>query len=224
LAVLFLLAYIPLSILFINRYFDLRHIHFKQSEKVSTLQKKVMSNQKALLKSRDHAALLEEYIRRLEKGETEETQTAEEEKSQDDRAGKIVASTRKQGEALPKTTDIVSIEDMVIKKQDSRITVDFRLVNVQQGEDPVGGYVHIIAKAEGADTSNLRTFPYERLINGMPENYRRGQLFLIQRFKPIKGRFDLTPNADPPSIFQVLVYDQSGLLILEEGFEANYEP
>jgi hypothetical protein len=53
-------------------------------------------------------------------------------------------------------------------------------------------------------------------------NFRRGQLFLIQRFKPVHGRFYLTSTSEPPTALRVLVYDQSGLLILEREFEVSH--
>jgi len=219
---LFLVLYIPLSVFLINRYFVLRSVHQHESAKLSVLEKDATKHQKALLRSREHIAFLEEYIATLEKGELQESpsdSTKEPKTASTDRVG----VTTKAKEKSFKNAGIVRIEDMVITKEDSRLEIEFRLVNTHQGEEAVGGYVHIIAKEGGRDNPQLRTFPYEELVNGIPENYRRGQLFLIKWFKPVLGRFDLMPESDPPSSLLILVYDRSGVLILEEEFEVQNE-
>lgn len=219
---LFFILYIPISVFFINRYFVLRSVHNNQSTKLSLLEKETARDQKALLRSREHIAFLEEYVNSLEKGKEKDSQTTGTETPQTAASGMVAVNTTKAEQPLSKNAGIVSIENMVITKDDSRIEVEFKLVNTQQGEEAVGGYVHIIARAEG-DNPQLWTFPYERLVNGFPENYRRGQLFLIKWFKPVQGRFDLPPRSDPPSSIKILVYDQSGILILEDVFEVKNE-
>jgi len=48
----------------------------------------------------------------------------------------------------------------------------------------------------------------------MPVNYRKGQIFLIQKFKQIRARLNLGAPSESPSSLKVLVYDQSGEIIL----------
>jgi hypothetical protein len=220
---LFLVFYIPFSVFIINRYFVLRNVHQLQSSKMSLLQKDAADHQKALLRSREHIAFLEEYIASLENGELQERPSASTKKPKTASAGTAGVSPQKSEESSFKNAGIVHIEDMVIAKEGSRLEIEFRLVKTEQGEEAVGGYVHIIAKEGGPDTPQLRTFPYEELVDGLPENYRRGQLFLIKWFKPIEGRFDLRPESDPPSSIRILVYDRSGALILEDEYEVPNE-
>ena len=220
---LFLVLYIPFSIFVINRYFVLRSVHEHQSAKLSVLENDAAKHQKTLLRSREHIAFLEEYIDSLEKGEVQENPSNTAKEPETPSAGTVGASTTQAQEEPPKSAGIVQIEDMVISKQDSKLEIEFRLVNTQQGEEAVGGYVHIIAKQGEGDNPQLRTFPYEELVNGLPENYRRGQLFLIKWFKPVQGRFDLSPGSDPPSCIRILVYDRSGVLLLEDEFEVQHE-
>jgi hypothetical protein len=222
---LFLVLYIPFSIFVINRYFVLRSVHEHQSAKLSVLEKDASMHQKTLLRSREHIAFLEEYIDSLEKGEVQDnpSNTAKEPETASAGAATVGASTTQAQEEPLESAGIVHIEDMVISKQDSKLEIEFRLVNTQQGEEAVGGYVHIIAKQGEGDNPQLRTFPYEKLVNGLPENYRRGQLFLIKWFKPVQGRFDLGPGSDLPSSIRVLVYDRSGVLLLEDEFEVQHE-
>jgi hypothetical protein len=220
---LFLVLYIPFSIFVINRYFVLRSVHEHQSAQLSVLEKDAAKHQKTLLRSREHIAFLEEYIASLEKGELQESPSEQTKGTETAATGKDRVSSAQAPEASRKNTGIVDIEDMVISKEDARLEIEFRLVNTSQGEEAVGGYVHLIAKQGEGDNPQLRTFPYEELVNGFPENFRRGQLFLIKWFKPIQGHFDLSPGSEPPSSIRVLVYDRSGVLILEDEFEVQHE-
>ena len=220
---LFLILYIPFSIFVINRYFVLRNVHEHQSTQLSMLEKEAAGHQKTLLRSREHVAFLEEYIASLEKGELQENPSNATREPETAPVGTVGESATQAQEGSLKNAGIVDIEDMVISREDSALEIEFRLVNTTQGEEAVGGYVHIIAEQGEGDNPQLRTFPYEELVNGFPQNYRRGQLFLIKWFKPIQGRFDLSPGSDTPSSIRILVYDRSGILILEDEFEVQHE-
>jgi hypothetical protein len=222
---LFLVIYIPLSVFIINRYFALRSAHQHQASTLSALETDAVIYQKALLRAREHVGFLEEYINTLEKGELQEnpsTGAKEPVTASADTTG-VGTGVAKAEENSFENGGLVRIEDMVITKEDSKLEIAFKLVNAQQGEETVGGYVHIIAKEGGHDNPQFRTFPYEELADGLPKNYRRGQLFLIKWFKPVQGRFDLRPESDPPSSIQVLIYDRSGDLILDDEFEVQNE-
>ncbi|MFX0202644.1 MAG: hypothetical protein ACFFCW_41605, partial [Candidatus Hodarchaeota archaeon] len=71
--------------------------------------------------------------------------------------------------------------------------------------------------------SKFWSYPKEILKNGLPHNYKKGELFIIKRFKPIHGRIDLGSPDETPSIIRVLVYDQSGALILKKEFAVGNE-
>jgi hypothetical protein len=218
-AVVFFILYIIASIFIANRYFDLRRTKIVQSEMIKQLEDDALKKRKSLQRTTQKVAILEEYIRNLEapkEREAESVKDANQKASQAYRAAGPVADDRDREEA---SASIVDIKNMVIQKEGPAITINFRVVNLQPTENPIGGYIHLIAKGkDGSGTPEL-TFPYEELRNGIPVNFRRGQLFLIQRFKPIQGRFDLAPNSEPPSVIKVLVYDQAGGLILEREFE-----
>lgn len=116
---------------------------------------------------------------------------------------------------------LVDIRDLEMRKEGDLLMVDFKLVNLDSGEKAVGGYVHTIANIEVSAPLQQLSYPVEKLKEGMPVNYRRGQPFLIQRFRPMKARFDLTNTAQPPSSIRFIVYDQSGKLMLEKAFEVK---
>jgi hypothetical protein len=46
-------------------------------------------------------------------------------------------------------------------------------------------------------------------------------VFTIQRFKPIQGRFNLGQSLESPSSVRVLIYDQSGAILLLKEFEVS---
>ena len=212
---LFLLAYLPLSVLAINRYLELRYIHSAQSETLAARVKEVEDQRKAMIRSNEHLAFLQEYARHLE-------ETAE----QVMEASKTEKPAAKRAEAAPpekaaKGREAVSIESLVIQKQGSRMLVSFRLANLQPGDNPVTGYLHILAKGTLSDPPKEWIYPQGKVVNGFPENYRHGQVFTIHRFKPIQGHFNLGPGSETPSSVRVLIYDPSGAILLQKDFEVS---
>ena len=214
-AALFLLAYLPLSVLAINRYLDLRHSHSVQSETVTLLEKELEEHRKALVRSNQHMAFLQDYVRHLEETSEQATESSKPEKP----AAKRAESGS--GEKVPKGQDTVSIEDLAIQRQGSRMLVSFRLVNMQPGDSSVSGYLHILARGKPSDSPKEWAYPQGKVVNGFPENYRSGQVFTIQRFKPIQGRFNLGQSLESPSSVRVLIYDQSGAIMLQKDFEVS---
>ena len=214
-AALFLLAYLPLSVLAINRYLDLRHSHSVQSETVTLLEKELEEHRKALVRSNQHMAFLQDYVRHLEETSEQATESSKPEKPPAKRA------ESGSGEKVPKGQDTVSIEDLAIQRQGSRMLVSFRLVNMQPGDSSVSGYLHILARGKPSDSPKEWAYPQGKVVNGFPENYRSGQVFTIQRFKPIQGRFNLGQSLESPSSVRVLIYDQSGAIMLQKDFEVS---
>jgi hypothetical protein len=236
-ATLFLILYIPFSVFIINNYIGLYRANRTRSTNVEQLEKDVIKGQKDLGRVRQHVALLEDYIRHLEdpqEQQKEKSPTPENADTKEKSAPRKVEIIREQtvisdvesppGDSEEEMQPIgaVDIKEMIIQKEGARMSVEFKLVNMNPGETAVGGYIHLIAMGNNPNPPPEWTFPRVQLEEGIPINFRRGQLFLIQRFKPVHGRFFLTPNSEPPTALKVLVYDQSGLLILEREFEVSH--
>jgi hypothetical protein len=219
LASIFLFVYIIASIFIINDYFDLREANNTQSERIKQLEHELVKINKTLLRSKQHLAVLEDYINNADTGDGQGTRL-ERNRDQKDR-GTIggAKNVSNKGELEESSEIAVDITDFVIQKEGYLLTVDFRLVNLQRGKGPVQGYIHMIAKSDKTNSPPEWTYPRQRISDGIPVNYRRGQLFHIQRFKPVKGRFNLVPNSEIPTDIKVLIYNQSGQLILEKEFE-----
>ena len=224
----FILLNIIATIYFGNRFFDLRHTKSLQSERIKELEDEAAKDLKTIHRNEQHMAILEEYIRNLESP-----------KDQQASANKSIFLRRESPSPAPvpakvperkppdtqsteaPSTQIVDVRDVDIKKEGSELTVNFRVVNLRELDNPIGGYIHMIAVGKDGYSPSAWTFPNEELRDGVPTDFRRGQLFLIQRYKPIEGNFYLSANADPPSAVKVLVYNQTGILLLEKEFEVS---
>jgi hypothetical protein len=209
-AVLFFAAYLLVSLYMINSYLQLSQSSEKEYEKTRQLEEEAAVGKKNLLRTRQHVALLEDYIRRMEGG-TEQASSSAKEPSPEEVA--------RAGRSRAPAAALVDVTDMVIQKEGSRITATFKLVNTQPGEGAVGGYVHLVATDRRTTPPREWTYPPEKLQNGLPVNYRNGQIFLINRFKQIQNRFSLGSASESPGVLRLLVYDQAGDIILQREFE-----
>jgi hypothetical protein len=234
---LFLILYIPFSVFIINHYIGLYRANRTHSTEVEQLEEEVIKGQKDLGRVRQKVVLLEDYIRHLEgpegqqiekrpppeKANTKEKNTPRKvEIIREQTVISDVESPAADSEEEIKPIGAVDIKEMIIQREGARMNVEFKLVNMSPGETAVGGYIHMIAMGNDPNPPPEWTFPRVQLEQGIPVNFRRGQLFLIQRFKPVHGRFFLAPDSEPPTALKVLVYDQSGLLILEREFEVSH--
>lgn len=220
----FFLLYVVLSLFAINRYFGQQREKDNQSEKLIYLEEDNARYKSDHQKAERRIAILEDYIadienRLKEKGERILQQNLQPEKEANEEKGEEEIAPPPQ--ASPNR--VAEIQDLVIRKEASRMSVDFRLVNLSPNDEAIGGYVHIIALNRETEPPQQLSYPYVDLKNGMPVNYKRGQPFLIQRFKPMQARFNLTLISIPPSVIHILVYDHEGALLLNEEFEVSNE-
>lgn len=220
---LFFLIYIPASIFIIHKHFDLHRKHVTQSKRIVLLEKEFSEGKKSIHRFEQHIAVLKDYIANLEKRRERENvgAPAKGEDLRDRRAALNLGNGPRDRDEGEFSANVVDVKDMVIRREESRVTVDFKLVNTRPGEKVVRGYLHIIAMGENADPPPEWTYPKERIENGFPWNFRRGHLFLIKSFKPIHRKFDLLSDSEYPTAVKVLVYDRAGMLILKKEFEVS---
>ncbi|MFC1580395.1 hypothetical protein ACFL4N_05720 [Thermodesulfobacteriota bacterium] len=222
LALVFFLAYLTCSAVAFNEYFRLRRqngLQFQMIEKQKMLAEK---DQKVLVRSKQHIDLLEDYIRTLEEQKETKTTTIRTTAPPAQKTPPTEVAATRPEEPEEITSTLVDIKDLVIQKELTRMRVSFKLVNALPAGKPVGGYYHMIAKGDSPNPPENWIYPQQELENGLPVNFKRGRVFLIQRFKPISWGFDI--SAGFPNAIMVLVYDQSGDLILKKSFEVNNEP
>lgn len=221
---LFIVIYLPVSILIVNAYFFLRIDNQRRAKVIHSLKSQLNQTQKDLLVSNQHLDLLKTFIEDIETGGVKPTASSPPKSNEVKTAPRAVEASlpdetnedkEKEGEVL------VDVQEMIIKAAESKIGVEFKLVNIKAGTEAVKGYVHLMAMADRENVSEEQTYPREKVENGNPVNYRRGLPFFIERFKPYNHEFQFKPGQAAPTTVRVLVYDQSGSIILDKEFVAN---
>jgi hypothetical protein len=218
-AVFFFAAYIPFSVYLVNRFLELRHANFAQRERIERLERDLLRSEHAVSKSREYIVFLEDYVLQTEKS-TEGA--AEPAKTPEKRAAAV--APKPSDEQAREQDQKVSIQDLVIDKQGGKLAVNFKLVNLLPGDTAIGGYVYMMAKSKDSPPRQEWTYPQVKLVDGLPETFRRGKVFLVQRFKPMQGKLTVGSGQDAPAILEILVYDQAGNMMLQKDFEIPPTP
>jgi len=198
-ASLFLFLYIVATIFLTNAFFSASRTTKIQARTIATLTGELGKKREALERSRQHSALLEEYLK--------------DEKEQTPEPMSMVDYTES---SFPKA---VEINDLTVKRNRSALQLDFKLINTQPQEEPIGGYIFVLASLKGSERSEVWVYPNATLKNGRPIDYKLGQRFFIQRFRSITGNYTLNKAIDDPIILEILVYDRNGRLILKKVVE-----
>jgi len=194
--VFYIVATIFLTNVFINHYRKNRMLSDENVE----LRAMLIKTKKSLEESQQHIALLDDYISEKKDQSTRSLVTAD--------------------HAEPSLTTLVDIDELKIERNKSTINVDFRIINKQLNEEPIGGYIFVFARIKDSDKSEVWVYPNSQLKDGLPVNYRNGQRFFIQRFKSISSKYTLSKSINRPLIFEIFVYDRNGTLILRKIVEA----
>jgi len=214
---LFLFFYTLISLFIINRYVNIRSLYRIQADRLKDVEEKYDGMEKDLLKAQQHAANLELFFKNTEQKGTggaiqDEGRTA----SAMDRSG-----SNAPGVGNEKTSKSVDIEDLNIRRADSGIVVDFKLVNMDSGERAVEGYMHILVSDKNNNFPSVWNAPSKGIKNGLPSEYRSGEHFVIQRFKQYHREFISDNSTEMPASISILAYDTSGNLIIKRVYEVN---
>lgn len=220
-SVLFFVFYIVVSILVINDYFEKRWTINALTKHLETLQSEIERTRKEFYKFKQHLTLLQSQIHSQEIGTEEEMKPSVDTEAQEENTDLSADENFSKNVMEDSQETPVDIEDLEIKKANNNLTVFFNLINIHEGNKSVNGYVHIIAIDKKSDPPQLWTYPKVALRNGIPVDYKRGQPFLIKRFKTIRGEYFLNSSAEFPSLIRILVYNKSGKLLLQKEFEVE---
>ena len=202
-ASLFFLICIVAAIFFTNKYLAYFYIYKTdkmQADKIAELSRELIKITKSLERSKQKIAFLNDYVIGEEK----------------DKSPEPMLTVDHTETSLPK---IVDIDELKVKRDRSTISINFRIVNRQLNEKPIGGYIFFLASIKDSDSCGVWSYPSSQLKHGLPVDYTKGQRFLIQRFKSIRNKYQLTRSTDKPLILKILVYDRSGELILKKVLE-----
>ncbi|MGD8387541.1 MAG: hypothetical protein PVG49_10405 [Desulfobacteraceae bacterium] len=231
-SLLFLAVYLPASVLVFNRWVELRQTTRNQETRIDEIEMKLEKAERALFKFKQHVILLETYIESLEKQEmrTEAeppqeapaVETPPQEPETVEAASPQAEQAQEEEEAPAEEPELVDVEKLTFSIEPGSFLVDFNLTNIHRGEDPVSGYIHILASGTTNGDTWWEVYPRGSVENGLPVSYRVGQPFIIQRFKPVQGRFDIRPERGAPTTIHVVVYDDTGRLIYNTPFEVDH--
>ncbi|MGD9160448.1 MAG: hypothetical protein PVG39_18675 [Desulfobacteraceae bacterium] len=119
--------------------------------------------------------------------------------------------------------DSMEVKDISYQRTDSELTLNFKLANKQAEQNIAEGYVHIIVMDKNKECPAEWNNPYNKLSDGFPVDYKHGQQFLIQRFRPYQRKYKTNPDSERPSFIRIIVYDRSGQKILEKEFPVTDE-
>lgn len=120
-------------------------------------------------------------------------------------------------------TDPMEIRGIDFQRTGSELTLNFILANKLAEQKTAEGYIHIIVMNKNKECPSEWNNSYNKLSNGFPINFNRGQQFLIQSFRPYQRKYKTNPDSELPSFIRILVYDQSGQKILEKEFPVTGE-
>jgi len=120
-------------------------------------------------------------------------------------------------EKVPETgKPMVSVENLTFQRKNTRLTVFFKLAKTAGDAIPLRGYLHMIIVDKNVEPPQVRTFPHEVLKDGIPMNFKRGQLFVIKHFRVVRGKFFLGGTKQSPDAVRVFVYNNEGVLLLDK--------
>jgi hypothetical protein len=210
--------YILFSLFVINDYTQLRMAFNQDREKYSRLEEEHSANKKTMTRFKHQIAMLEGYIRHIEE-DAEGSGAVRKDPVRSN--GEKIPLQPTLPEKVAKEPQVVDVTDVVIQKEGSGMSINLKLVNIQAVEGPIGGYIHLIASDKKSVVPKEWSYPQGKIEKGMPVNYRKGQIFLIQKFKQIHARIHLGAPSESPSAIKVLVYDQSGEIILHKEMDVT---
>jgi len=213
-------AYIVFSVFIINRHLHLGRVVVQERASYYRLEEELSANKKSMTRSKQQIALLQDYIRHIEEG-AEGLGTGKKEPVRNQAEKSMVAVLP---EKITEAPQVVDVTDLVIQKEGAIMGISLKIANIQSGEGPVGGYIHLIASDKKSASQKEWSYPQGKIEKSMPVNYRKGQIFLIQKFKQIQARINLGSPAETPSSIKVLVYDHSGEIILHKEMDITQKP
>jgi hypothetical protein len=198
-AAVFFCSYIIATLIIIFHYVQLTLDQDTFRAQHAELSKERTSAHKELERANHQIALLETYI-------TER------------REHQLAAVPKGRPVPEPSFPDLVDISRLTVTREYQTLMVTFQIVNTGE-QIPLRGHVFVLARVKGSDQDTVLVYPSCSLNNGRPVDYRRGQRFVINRFKMVRSRYTFTNALSEPVILKILVYNEQGNLIFSKTVE-----
>jgi hypothetical protein len=215
-----LVTYLIVSGVVIHQYFDERSKNRIQSEELKRLKDEIGITKKENYRVRQRLAFLEDYAYRKDTTDQQQENPAEPEKPSPPKETKVISKAHAETITEQVNKARVAVNDLVIERKSDRLTVRFKLLNIDWGKTTASGYVHVIAKDSQSEPIKVWTFPKVRVENGVPIDYKKGQRFSIKRFITMDAKYFME-ETDSPSSVQVLIYDEAGNVIFDQDYEVG---
>jgi len=212
-----LVLYSLFSLFIIGRHFSMSSRFRDQSITIKEITEKFEGMEKGLLKAQQRTANLEAYIESTSK-QMEAGGTAARVQSRPAGDMTVIDMSGERSEQAKRSVDI---EGLGIRRLDSGVVLDFRLVSVTSGTGAAEGYLHIIVRDKDGNFPSVWNAPSKEVRNGLPAEFRSGEHFIIQRFKQYHREFTSDGSVGMPAQIRILAYDPSGDIILEKEYEVN---
>lgn len=209
--------YMVFSAVAISRYFGELRSNTVQLKFLQQLQNEIEATKRTLYQARQHLKFLEDYI-----GNSEGKQEKQVESPGPEIINPVPTNPVIQEETLERPDEanpvepVVDIKNLTTKRRGERLSVKFRLIKIRPDRDPIKGYIFMIAANSESDPPQLWTHPRAALKNGEPINYKHGEFFKVRNYRIIRGKYFLDSKTETLSLLTILVYDESGKLILKK--------
>ena len=123
---------------------------------------------------------------------------------------------KKQAGLSPK--DSLTIKNVIILKKDNTLKINFHLFNLSKTKK-IKCYLHLIAFGKDTQTIRYLSDPAKKLHNGAPKDYKLSQTTVVRKYIVITREFPCKDIDTLINRLKVIIYNQSGSLILEKEFE-----
>jgi hypothetical protein len=209
-----LIFYLIFSFMLLVWYFDEHH----QKSLLGKLEQDFKQTQKALYQAKQRLKFLENYIdpSKIPTESPKKTPKPQSPPRQPETA--TVGSHKIETESAVQNT-LVSIEELETDRRGTTLSVSFKLARSRHGTTPIRGYIFIVAVDRASDPPRLWSTPKAAFENGSPVDPKRGQAYKIRNFRRIRARWAFESAENVPTELRILVYDQSGGLLLRENYD-----
>ena len=213
------LLYLVLSAVAISRYFGELRSNSVQLELLQQLQDEIETTKKTLYRARQRLKFLEDYTGNPQGKQEKQVESLESEMINPNPTNPVIQeeTLERPDEAVP-AEPVVDIKNLTTKRRGERLSVEFRLIKIRPDRNQIKGYIFMLAANGESHPPQLWTYPKAALKNGEPVNYKHGEFFKVRNYRIIRGKYFLDSETETPSFLKILVYDESGKLILKKEF------
>jgi hypothetical protein len=115
---------------------------------------------------------------------------------------------------------LLDIDEFAIRRinLDLDFEVSFKLINRSRGIRKISGYIYFIAGNSEVVPVIYDSWPKVEILDGMPQDYKKGEKFSIRYMKNIKGRMR-QPDIGPKfNRVDLIAFSEDGKVIMKKGF------